>query len=206
MKSFLSSDGHAVRFITAQGDHNREGIKSIDAIRTHGRGIAQGLETLGIYRPARRQDLRHLWGRPMGQLLIAGQFRPLSHFYHHADHHTGPYCRRRHCGHSRTGVASFGLSVLLWQHILSICIGSLARCRSSFCWRWDLTTICAPVSRFKHEIGRLKTGIIGRWAAPAGRDNAVFAVTMASMAVSDLRVQWAPPSVWVCSTLIVRRS
>lgn len=106
MKSFLSSDGHAARFIILHrgGSAITRGHQKYRRDSYRGRGIAQGNST------RRRQDLpgrhggrlpRHLRGRPMGP-SYRGNFVPLSHFYHHADHHTGLYCRRRHCGHSRT--------------------------------------------------------------------------------------------------------
>lgn len=89
--------------------------------------------------------------------------------------------------------ASFGLSVLLWQHILAIHLHWLVLAMSVIV----LLAVGSDynlllVSRFKQEIGAgLKTGIIrsmggtGKVVTNAGL---VFAVTMASMAVSDLRV------------------
>jgi RND superfamily putative drug exporter len=89
--------------------------------------------------------------------------------------------------------ASFGLSVLLWQYILGINLHWLVLVMAVII----LLAVGSDynlllVSRFKEEIGAgLKTGIIramggtGKVVTAAGL---VFAFTMASMVVSDLRV------------------
>ncbi|MEK1114088.1 MMPL family transporter, partial [Mycobacterium ulcerans] len=89
--------------------------------------------------------------------------------------------------------ASFGMSVLLWQHILNIDLHYMVLAMSVIV----LLAVGSDynlllVSRFKEEIpAGLKTGIIramggtGKVVTNAGL---VFAFTMASMAVSDLRV------------------
>jgi len=89
--------------------------------------------------------------------------------------------------------ASFGLSVLLWQHILGINLHWLVMVMAVIV----LLAVGSDynlllVSRFKEEIGAgLKTGIIramggtGKIVTAAGL---VFAFTMASLAVSDLLV------------------
>jgi RND superfamily putative drug exporter len=88
--------------------------------------------------------------------------------------------------------ASFGLSVLLWQYILGINLHWLVLVMAVII----LLAVGSDynlllVSRFKEEIGAgLKTGIIramggtGKVVTAAGL---VFAFTMASMVVSDLR-------------------
>ncbi|BCI91665.1 hypothetical protein NIIDMKKI_68710 [Mycobacterium kansasii] len=89
--------------------------------------------------------------------------------------------------------ASFGLSVLFWQDILGIALHWLVLPMSVIV----LLAVGSDynlllVSRFKQEIGAgLKTGIIramggtGKVVTNAGL---VFAVTMGSMIVSDLRI------------------
>ena len=101
--------------------------------------------------------------------------------------------------------ASFGMSVLLWQYLIGVKLHWLVMVMSVII----LLAVGSDynlllVARFKEEIGAgLKTGIIramggtGRVVTAAGL---VFAFTMASMMVSDLRrlARWAPPLVWVC--------
>jgi RND superfamily putative drug exporter len=89
--------------------------------------------------------------------------------------------------------ASFGLSVLVWQYILGIQLHWLVLAMSVIV----LLAVGSDynlllVSRFKEEIGGgLKTGIIramgstGKVVTSAGL---VFAFTMTSMVVSDLRI------------------
>ncbi|WP_257535282.1 MMPL family transporter, partial [Mycobacterium ulcerans] len=89
--------------------------------------------------------------------------------------------------------ASFGLSVLLWQHILGVPLHYMVLTMSVIA----LLAVGSDynlllVARFKQELGAgLNTGIIrsmggtGKVVTNAGL---VFAVTMASMVVSDLRV------------------
>ncbi len=89
--------------------------------------------------------------------------------------------------------ASFGLSVLVWQYILGIELHWLVLAMSVIV----LLAVGSDynlllVSRFKEEIGAgLKTGIIramgstGKVVTSAGL---VFAFTMGSMVVSDLRI------------------
>jgi putative drug exporter of the RND superfamily len=89
--------------------------------------------------------------------------------------------------------ASFGLSVLVWQYLLGIQLHWLVLAMSVIV----LLAVGSDynlllVSRFKQEIGAgLKTGIIramgstGKVVTSAGL---VFAFTMGSMVVSDLRI------------------
>src|SRR3984893_15578829 len=89
--------------------------------------------------------------------------------------------------------ASFGLSVLVWQYILGIKLHVMALAMSVIVLLAvgsDYNLL--PVSRFKEEIhAGLKTGIIramggtGKVVTSAGL---VFAFTMGSMVVSDLRI------------------
>ncbi len=101
--------------------------------------------------------------------------------------------------------ASFGLSVLVWQHILGIELHWLVLSMSVII----LLAVGSDynlllVSRMKEEIGAgINTGIIramggtGRVVTAAGL---VFAFTMMSMVVSDLRIigQVGTTIGWVC--------
>src|SRR5712671_1854333 len=89
--------------------------------------------------------------------------------------------------------ASFGLSVLIWQHILGVQLHWMILPMSVII----LLAVGSDynlllVSRFKEEIGAgLKTGIIRSMAgtgAVVTSAGLVFAFTMMSMVVSDLRV------------------
>src|ERR1700716_3761889 len=89
--------------------------------------------------------------------------------------------------------ASFGLSVLVWQHILGINLHWMVLAMSVIL----LLAVGSDynlllVSRFKEEIhAGLKTGIIRAMAGTGGVVTAagmVFAFTMASFVFSDLRI------------------
>lgn len=101
--------------------------------------------------------------------------------------------------------ASFGLSVLLWQHILAIHLHWLVLAMSVIV----LLAVGSDynlllVSRFKQEIGAgLKTGIIrsmggtGKVVTNAGWYSPSPWRPWPS-AICGLSDRWAPPSVWVC--------
>ena len=89
--------------------------------------------------------------------------------------------------------ASFGVSVLIWQHIIGIELHWMVLVMSIIA----LIAVGSDynlllVSRFKEEIGAgIKTGIIrsiGGTGSVVTLAGVVFALTMASMVVSDLRV------------------
>lgn len=89
--------------------------------------------------------------------------------------------------------ASFGVSVLIWQHIVGIELHWMVLVMSIIA----LIAVGSDynlllVSRFKEEIGAgIKTGIIrsiGGTGSVVTFAGVVFALTMASMVVSDLRV------------------
>ena len=108
---------------------------------------------------------------------------------------------------------SFGLSVLIWQHILGIQLHWMIIAMSVII----LLAVGSDynlllVSRFKEEIhAGINTGIIRAMAGTGSvvtSAGLVFAFTMMSMVVSDLRwsARSAPRSVWVClfDTLVIR--
>ncbi len=107
------------RFIILHRIHQSPGHQSIDAIRTaaeESRELHRRRQiTLAGTRPSSTTSPR----APNGTLR--GNFVLLSHFYHHADHH-GPLLPPPSLwaqSHFHW-VPPSGLSVLLWQHILTI--------------------------------------------------------------------------------------
>uniref|UniRef100_UPI0039FDE1C2 Siderophore exporter MmpL4 n=1 Tax=Mycobacterium tuberculosis TaxID=1773 RepID=UPI0039FDE1C2 len=198
MKSFLSSDGHAARFIILhRGDpQSPEGIKSIDAIRTAAEESLKGtpLEDAKIYLAGTAAVFHDISEGAQWDLLIAAISSLCLIFIIMLIITRAFIAAAVIVGTVALSLgASFGLSVLLWQHILAIHLHWLVLAMSVIV----LLAVGSDynlllVSRFKQEIGAgLKTGIIrsmggtGKVVTNAGL---VFAVTMASMAVSDLRV------------------
>ncbi len=135
-------------------------------------------------------------------------------FHHHADHHPKRGGLRGHRGHRVVSLgASFGLSVLIWQHLLGIELHWMVLPISViilFAVGSDYNLLL--VSRFNEEIpAGLKTGIIramGGTGSVVTSAGLVFAFTMMTMAVSQLTssVRSAPPSDSACclTHLIVR--
>jgi putative drug exporter of the RND superfamily len=198
VKLFLSPDGKAARFIiTHRGDPATvEGIARIDAIKTAAQESVKGtpLANAKIYVAGTAATFKDLREGSNYDLLIAG---------------TAALCiifiimllitRSLIAALVIVGTvvlslgASFGLSILLWQHIIGLNLN----------WLVIITAVIILlavgsdynlllVARFKEEMGAgLKTGIIramggtGKVVTAAGL---VFAFTMASMAVSDHRV------------------
>lgn len=198
VKLFMSPDGKAARFIiTHRGNPaSEEGIARIDRIRTAAEESVKGtsLANSGIYIAGTAsvlKDLQEAWNY---DLLIAG---------------IASLCivliimlmitRSLIAALVIVGTvvaslgASFGLSVLVWQHIIGINLHWMVMLMSVII----LLAVGADynlllVSRFKEEIGAgIKTGMIraiggtGKIVTLAGL---VFAFTMASMLVSDLLV------------------
>ena len=149
MKSFLSPDGHAARFIILhrRDPASAEGIASIDAIHTAAEESLKGtpLEDCQDL-PGRhgRRLQRHLRGRQMGpgdrRNLLA-----LPDFHHHAGPHPGPRCRRGHRGDGRglTGRLVRAVRAGLAAHSrYPVALAGAWRCPSSCCWPWGRTTTC----------------------------------------------------------------
>src|SRR3954466_5468836 len=198
LKLFLSPDGKAARMIiTHDGDPaTPEGISHIDAIRHSAQEAVKGTPLAGskIYIAGTAATYKDIQDGAKYDLMIAG---------------IAALClillvmmfitRRIVAALVIVGtvalslVASFGLSVLIWQHLLGI----------------DLYWVILPlavilllavgsdynlllVSRFKEEIGAgINTGIIRSMAGSGSVVTAaglVFAFTMASFIFSDLRV------------------
>ncbi|GAB3031276.1 MMPL/RND family transporter [Mycobacterium bourgelatii] len=198
MNSFLSPDGTAARFIILhRGDpQSAEGIASIDAIRTAAEESLKGtpLEAAEIYVGGTAAVFKDISDGANWDLLIAGISSLCLIFIIMLILTRAFVAAAVIVGTVALSLgASFGLSVLLWQHILAIPLHYMVLAMSVIV----LLAVGSDynlllVSRFKEEIhAGLNTGIIramggtGKVVTNAGL---VFAFTMASMIVSDLRV------------------
>ncbi|BBX98834.1 MMPL/RND family transporter [Mycobacterium lacus] len=198
MDSFLSSDGHAARFIILhRGDpQTAEGIASINAIRTAAEEALKGtpLEDAKIYVTGAAAAVKDIAEGAGWDLLIVGVSALCMIFIIMLILTRAFVAAAVIVGTVVLSLgASFGLSVLLWQHILDIRLHYMVLTMSIIA----LLAVGSDynlllVARFKQEMGAgLKTGIIrsmggtGKVVTNAGL---VFAFTMASMVVSDLRI------------------
>ncbi len=198
MKSFLSADGRAARFIILhRGDPaSAEGIASIDKIRTAAEESTKGtpLEDAKIYLAGTGAVFKDISEGAKWDLMIAGISSLCLIFIIMLILTRALVAAAVIVGTVAISLgASFGLSVLFWQHILGIQLHWLVLAMSVIV----LLAVGSDynlllVSRFKQEIhAGLNTGIIrsmggtGKVVTNAGL---VFAFTMASMAVSDVRI------------------
>ena len=198
MNNFLSPDGHAARFIILhRGDPaSAEGIASVDAMRTAAEESLKGtpLEDSKIYLAGTAAVFKDIADGARWDLMIAGISSLCLIFVIMLILTRALVAAAVIVGTVALSLgASFGLSVLVWQHILGIQLHWLVLAMSVIV----LLAVGSDynlllVSRFKEEIhAGLKTGIIrsmggtGKVVTNAGL---VFAFTMASMAVSDLLV------------------
>ena len=198
MKNFLSPDGHAARFIILhRGDPaSAEGIASIDAIRTAAEEALKGtpLEDAKIYLGGTGAVFKDISEGAKWDLLIAGISSLCLIFIIMLILTRAFVAAAVIVGTVALSLgASFGLSVLVWQHILGVQLHWLVLAMSVIV----LLAVGSDynlllVSRFKQEIhAGLNTGIIramggtGKVVTNAGL---VFAFTMASMVVSDVRM------------------
>lgn len=198
MNSFLSSDGHAARFIILhRGDPaTAEGIASTNAIRTAAEEALKGtpLEDVKIYLTGTAAVFKDIDEGANWDLVIAGISSLCLIFIIMLIITRAFVAAAVIVGTVALSLGtSFGLSVLLWQHILGIELHYMVLAMSVIV----LLAVGSDynlllVSRFKQEFhAGLKTGIIrsmggtGKVVTNAGL---VFTFTMASMVVSDLRV------------------
>ncbi|TVS86299.1 RND family transporter [Mycobacterium helveticum] len=198
MNNFLSEDGHAARFIILhRGDPaSAEGIASIDKIQTAAEESLKGtpLEDAKIYLGGTGAVFKDISEGAQWDLVIAGVSSLCLIFIIMLIITRAFVAAAVIVGTVAVSLgASFGLSVLFWQHILGIQLHWLVLAMSVIV----LLAVGSDynlllVSRFKQEIGAgLNTGIIrsmggtGKVVTNAGL---VFAFTMASMVVSDVRV------------------
>ena len=196
MKNFLSPDGQAVRFIIShEGDPmTPEGISHIDADQEGRQGGHQGHAAGGLQDLPRRHrgDLQGHAGRRNYDLLIAGIAALCLIFIIMLIITRSVVAAAVIVGTVVLSLgASFGLSVLIWQHLLGIELHWMVLAMSVII----LLAVGSDynlllVSRFKEEIhAGLNTGIIramGGTGSVVTSAGLVFAFTMVSMAVSEL--------------------
>ncbi len=198
MKLFFSPDGKAVRLIIShRGDPaTPEGISRINPIKTAAEESLKGtpLEDAKIYLAGTAATFKDMQDGSRYDLLIAGIASLCLIFIIMMVITRSFVAALVIVGTVALSLgASFGLSVLVWQYILGIQLHWLVLAMSVIV----LLAVGSDynlllVSRFKEEIGAgLKTGIIramgstGKVVTSAGL---VFAFTMTSMVVSDLRI------------------
>ncbi|BDB40325.1 siderophore exporter MmpL4 [Mycobacterium kiyosense] len=198
MKNFLSADGRAARFIILhRGDPaSDEGIASIDKIHTAAEEALKGtpLEDAKIYLAGTGAVFKDISDGAKWDLVIAGVSSLCLIFIIMLIITRAFVAAAVIVGTVALSLgASFGLSVLVWQHILGIPLHWLVIAMSVIV----LLAVGSDynlllVSRFKQEIhAGLNTGIIrsmggtGKVVTNAGL---VFAFTMASMIIGDARM------------------
>jgi putative drug exporter of the RND superfamily len=198
MKVFLSPDGKAARlFISLRDDPaSPEGVSRVDAIRTAAEEALKGtpLEESKIYLTGTAAITKDLVEGSKFDLMIAGVAALCLIFIIMLIMTRGFIAALVIVGTVLLSLgASFGLSVLAWQYLLGIQIHWVVLAMSVIV----LLAVGSDynlllVSRMKEEIGAgINTGIIramggtGKVVTNAGL---VFAFTMASMLVSDLRI------------------
>ncbi|BBX04080.1 hypothetical protein BST36_25295 [Mycolicibacterium moriokaense] len=196
MDIFMSPDGKSARMLISQsGDPaTPEGMARVDPIRTAAEEALKGtpLETSSVYLAGTAATVKDLVDGSRYDLLIAGVAALCLIFIIMLLMTRSFIAALVIVGTVVISMgASFGLSILVWQHLLGIQIHWVVVAMSVIV----LLAVGSDynlmlVSRMKEEIGAgLKTGIIramggtGRVVTAAGL---VFAATMASMLVSDL--------------------
>src|SRR5277367_3985045 len=198
MKNFLSPDGHAVRFIIShQGDPmTAEGISHIDAIKKAATEALKGtpLEGSKIYLGGTAATFKDMHDGSDYDLLIAGIASLCLIFIIMLIITRSVVASAVIVGTVVLSLgASFGLSVLIWQHLIGIELHWMVLAMSVII----LLAVGADynlllVSRFKEEIhDGLNTGIIrsmGGTGSVVTSAGLVFAFTMMTMAVSQLTV------------------
>ena len=198
MKNFLSPNGHAVRFIIShQGDPmTAEGISHIDAIKKAAAEALKGtpLEGSKIYLGGTAATFKDMHDGSDDDLLIAGIASLCLIFIIMLIITRSVVASAVIVGTVVLSLgASFGLSVLIWQHLIGIELHWMVLAMSVII----LLAVGADynlllVSRFKEEIhAGLNTGIIrsmGGTGSVVTSAGLVFAFTMMTMAVSQLTV------------------
>jgi RND superfamily putative drug exporter len=198
MKNFISPDGHAVRFIISHaGDPmTEEGISHIDAIKNATKEALKGtpLEGSTIYLGGTAATFKDMADGSNYDLLIAGIASLCLIFIIMLIITRSVVASAVIVGTVLLSLgASFGLSVLIWQHLIGIELHWMVLAMSVII----LLAVGADynlllVSRFKEEIhAGLNTGIIrsmGGTGSVVTSAGLVFAFTMMTMAVSQLTV------------------
>jgi RND superfamily putative drug exporter len=198
MNVFLSPDGRAARLLISQrGDpFSPEGTARVDAVKTAAEEALKGtpLEDAKIFMAGSAAMVKDLVDGTTYDLLIAGVAALCLIFVIMLIMTRGLIAALVIVGTVALSLgASFGLSVLVWQYLVGIQIHWLVMVMSLII----LLAVGSDynlllVSRIKEEIGAgINTGIIramggtGKVVTAAGL---VFAFTMGSMVVSDLRI------------------
>ncbi|WIM87124.1 MMPL family transporter [Candidatus Mycobacterium wuenschmannii] len=198
MKNFISPDGHAVRFIISHdGDPmSEEGISHIDAIKKAAKEALKGtpLEGSTMYLGGTAATFKDMSDGSNYDLLIAGIASLCLIFIIMLIITRSVVASAVIVGTVLLSLgASFGLSVLIWQHLIGIELHWMVLAMSVII----LLAVGADynlllVSRFKEEIhAGLNTGIIrsmGGTGSVVTSAGLVFAFTMMTMAVSQLTV------------------
>ena len=198
MEQFLSPDGHAVRFIIShEGDPmSADGIARIDDIKMAAKEAIKGtpLEGSTIYLGGTASMFKDLSEGNTYDLLIAGIAALALIFVIMLIITRSVVASAVIVGTVLLSLgASFGLSVLIWQHILGIELHWMVLAMAVII----LLAVGADynlllVARLKEEIhAGLNTGIIramGGSGSVVTSAGLVFAFTMMSLAISDLKV------------------
>jgi RND superfamily putative drug exporter len=198
MKNFISPDGHSVRFIVShEGDPATvEGISHINAIKQAAKEAIKGtpLEGSSIFLAGTAATYKDMQDGSFYDLLIAGISAVTLIFIIMLIITRSVVAAAVIVGTVLLSLgASFGLSVLVWQHLLGLELHWMVLAMSVIL----LLAVGSDynlllVSRFKEELpGGLKTGIIRAMAGTGSvvtSAGLVFAFTMASFAFSDLKV------------------
>src|SRR6195952_2345130 len=198
MKNFISPDGHSVRFIIShEGDPmTQEGISHIESIKQAAKEAIKGtpLEGSKIYLAGTAATFKDMSDANVFDLIIAGIASLALIFIIMLLITRAVVASAVIVGTVVLSLgASFGLSVLIWQHLLATPLHWMVMAMSVII----LLAVGADynlllVSRFKEEINAgLNTGIIrsmGGTGSVVTSAGLVFAFTMMSMAVSELTV------------------
>jgi putative drug exporter of the RND superfamily len=198
MKSFISPDGHAVRFIISHdGDPmTPEGISHINGIKQAAKEAIKGtpLEGSKIYLGGTAATFKDMRDGSNYDLLIAGIASLILIFVIMLIITRSIVASAVIVGTVVVSLAaSFGLSVLIWQYIVGIALHWMVLPMAVII----LLAVGADynlllVARFKEEIhAGLNTGIIramGGTGSVVTSAGLVFAFTMMSMSVSELTV------------------
>ena len=198
MKNFLSPDGHAVRFIIShEGDPmSPEGIAHIEAIKQAAKEAIKGtpLEGSRVYLAGTASVFKDMAEGSKWDLIIAGIASIGLIFIIMLIITRSIVAAAVIVGTVTISLGSaFGLSVLIWQHIIGVPLHWLVLAMAVII----LLAVGADynlllVARLKEEINAgLNTGIIramGGTGSVVTSAGLVFAFTMMSMAVSELTV------------------
>jgi putative drug exporter of the RND superfamily len=198
IKNFISPDGKSVRFIIShEGDPaSHDGIERVDAIKRAAKEAIKGspLEGSTVLLAGTAATYKDMRDGSNFDLLIVGISAVALIFIIMLIITRSVVAAFVIVGTVLLSLgASFGLSVLLWQHILGIELHWMVLVMSVIL----LLAVGSDynlllVSRFKEEIsGGLKTGIIRAMAGTGSvvtSAGLVFAATMASFVFSELRI------------------